>query len=104
MPERVKLYIAETTPAFESDKTVIRYDDGLGWLSETGWDPRQCVSIFDSYFSGYSYHNVLCYNTGIIGKKMPILTIRCIGKLSSTASYPYPTLTPPNVAVSVTLS
>ena len=83
---------------------IIWYDDGLGWLSATGWDSSKCVSIFDSYFSGYIYHNVMCYNTGIIGKIMPILIIKCIGKLSLIASYPYSTLTPPSVAVSVMLS
>lgn len=58
-----------------------------------------------TYFSGYIYHNAICYNTDIAGKIIIlILIVKCIGKLSLIASYPHPTLTRPNVAVSVILS
>ena len=72
MSERVKLYTAKTTPAFEPDKVIQKhanmrgialrhfghqYDDKLDqFLNNDEWDFCNMSISFDPYFSDYIYY------------------------------------------------
>lgn len=70
MPERITLYPATSTPAFEPDKVTLvtlgdslatQYDHELDQFLNNGeWESSNMSITFDSYCSGYMYYKGYC--------------------------------------------